>query len=60
MQEPSTEMRRRLVGWGVTPAGPPQHTRSSELMPGIRQGSPVMLKLALVDEEERGGALLDW
>ena len=53
-------MRRRLAAWGVTPAGAPVLTPSSELMPGIRDGLPVMLKIALVDEEVRGAALLQW
>lgn len=53
-------MSRRLSGWGVTPTGPPQVTPSSELMPGTRAGLPVMLKIARVDEEVRGGALMDW
>ena len=53
-------MRRRLAGWGVAPAGAPLLTPSSELMPGIREGIPVMLKIALVDEEVRGAALLEW
>ncbi|WEO77536.1 aminoglycoside phosphotransferase family protein [Cryobacterium sp. SO2] len=60
MREASGEMRRRTAGWGVTPAGPPQFTPSSELLPGIRDGLPVMLKIARVDEEVRGAALLHW
>ncbi|MGY4858976.1 aminoglycoside phosphotransferase family protein [Cryobacterium sp. AP23] len=60
MQEPSIQMRRRVAAWGVAPAGPAQRTPSSELLPAIRDGLPVMLKIALVDEEVRGGALLDW
>jgi streptomycin 6-kinase len=61
MHEPSDEMRRRLVAWGVTPTGPGFSTPSSELMPGrTRLGAAVMLKLALVDEEVRGAALLRW
>ncbi|TFD84367.1 3'-kinase [Cryobacterium lactosi] len=53
-------MRRRLAAWGVTPSGPGWRTPSSELMPGTRQGLPVMLKIALVEEEVRGAALLQW
>ncbi|MET0954870.1 MAG: aminoglycoside phosphotransferase family protein [Cryobacterium sp.] len=60
MQESSPEMHRLMAAWGVTPAGPPLLTPSSELIAGVRQGLPVMLKIALVDEEVRGGALLDW
>ena len=58
--EPSTQMRRRLAAWGVTPSGPGLRTPSSELMPGTFQGRPVMLKIALVEEEARGAALLQW
>jgi len=53
-------MRARLAAWGVTPTGPGFTTASSELMPGTRGGIPVMLKIALVDEEVRGAALLQW
>jgi streptomycin 6-kinase len=61
MREPSDEMRRRLAAWGVTPTGPGFSTPSSELMPGsTRLGAPVMLKIALLDEEARGAALLEW
>ena len=60
MQEPSIEMRRRLAAWRVTPAGAPELTPSSELMRGSREGLPVMVKIALVDEEVRGAALLQW
>ena len=58
--EPSMQMRRRLAAWGVTPSGPGLRTPSSELMPGTCQGRPVMLKIALVEEEVRGSALLQW
>jgi len=60
VEEPSIQMRRRLAAWGVTPSGPGLRTPSSELMPGTFQGRPVMLKIALVEEEARGAALLQW
>ena len=53
-------MHRWLAAWGVRPSGPPQLTPSSERIAGVRQDLPVMLKIALVDEEVRGGALLNW
>nr|WP_233199651.1 aminoglycoside phosphotransferase family protein [Cryobacterium sp. N22] len=53
-------MRRWLAAWGVTPSGPGLRTPSSELLPGTCQGLPVMLKIALVEEEVRGAALLQW
>jgi streptomycin 6-kinase len=60
MREPSEEMRRWLTAWGVTPTGSAIVTPSSELMPGLRLGDPVMLKIARVEEEARGAALLQW
>jgi streptomycin 6-kinase len=60
VEEPSIEMRRQLAAWGVTPSGPGLRTPSSELMPGTCQGLPVMLKIAMVEEEARGAALLQW
>jgi streptomycin 6-kinase len=53
-------MRAQLAAWGVTPDGPGFSTASSELQPGIRGGRPVMLKIALIEEEARGAALLEW
>jgi len=60
MRDASDDMRARLAAWGVIPAGPVRSTASSELLPGTCEGRPVMLKIALVDEEVRGAALLDW
>lgn len=40
--------------------GPVLLTESSELMAGIRQGTPVMVKIATVEEEVRGSHLLKW
>jgi streptomycin 6-kinase len=60
MQQPSAEMRDRLMDWSVLPTGPVQVTATSELMAGSRDGRPVMLKIARVEEEARGGALLAW
>jgi streptomycin 6-kinase len=60
MTRPSSEMRRLLAAWNVAPAGAVIVTPSSELLPGIRRGRPVMLKIALIEEEARGAALLQW
>jgi streptomycin 6-kinase len=57
---PAAELQRLLAAWDVTPVGPVVVTASSQLVPGIRRGRPVMLKLALVEEEARGAALLQW
>lgn len=58
--QPSAQMRAHLAAWGVTPTGPSQRTASSELLAGTRAGRPVMQKIALVEEEARGAALLAW
>lgn len=60
MLDASDDMRARLAVWGVIPAGPVRSTTSSELLPGTCEGRPVMLKIARVDEEVRGAALMDW
>ncbi|NQX10696.1 phosphotransferase [Microbacteriaceae bacterium VKM Ac-2855] len=44
--------------WRVEPTGPAFATMSSELLPGRRDGAPVMLKLARIEEERRGIAVL--
>ena len=60
MLESSRDMTERLAAWTVTPTGPGFSTASSELRPGTHRGVPVMLKIARVDEEVRGAALLQW
>jgi streptomycin 6-kinase len=60
MTQPSIPMRRWLTAWGVVPTGSAIVTPSSELVPGMRLGVPVMLKIARVEEEARGAALLQW
>ena len=49
-----------LARWQLTPDGEPLTTPSSVLLPVRSGGVPAMLKLALVDEERRGGAVLAW
>jgi streptomycin 6-kinase len=49
-----------LGRWGLAPDGEPIITRSSRLLP-VRQNSvAATLKIASVDEEKSGGALLVW
>ena len=51
MQQPSSIMAQYLARWDVTQSGSAFSTPSSELVPGIKYAVPVMLKVALIDEE---------
>lgn len=46
--------------WGLDPDGAPIVTRSSRILPVRRQGVPAILKIAVEDEEKRGGSLMAW
>ena len=49
-----------LDRWGLTPDGAPILTPTSRLLP-VRAGHvPAMLKIALADDEKRGGRLMHW
>ena len=50
----------RLRAWGAEPTGEVWRTPSSDLAAGIRGGEPVMLKVARIEEERRGGRLMAW
>ena len=50
----------RLARWGLDPDGEPIATRGGRLLPVRRRGVPAMLKIAVTDEEARGGRLLSW
>lgn len=50
----------RLRGWGAEPTGETWDTPSSALAAGVRDGLPVIAKLARVEEERRGGRLMAW
>src|SRR5436305_6679363 len=50
----------RLRAWGAEPTGEVWTTGSSDLVAGRRDGVPVMLKVARIEEERRGGRLLAW
>jgi len=52
--------RDRLQRWALTPDGAPIETRGSSLLPVRRRGVPAMVKIAMEDEERRGGALMAW
>jgi streptomycin 6-kinase len=52
--------QERLLVWGAEPTGEVWRTGSSDLVAGRRGGVPVMLKVARIEEERRGGRLLAW
>ena len=47
-----------LERWGLTPDGTPIVTATSKLLPVRVDGLPAMLKIAVHDEEKRGGILM--
>jgi streptomycin 6-kinase len=49
-----------IQAWALVPDGVPVVTHSSRLLPVRWQGLPAMLKVATVDEEKRGGLLMQW
>jgi streptomycin 6-kinase len=49
-----------LRRWDLVSDGAPIVTRTSRLLPVRRHGAPAMLKLALDEEERRGGRLMTW
>ena len=49
-----------LARWNLTPDGDPIITSTSRLLPVRSDNAPAMLKLALVDDEKRGGRLMKW
>ncbi len=50
----------RLRAWGAEPTGEAWTTGSSWLAAGVRGGLPVVVKVARIEEEARGGRLLAW
>jgi len=49
-----------LDRWRLTPDGEPIITHSSGLLPVQQGGIPVMLKIALSEEERAPGILMSW
>jgi streptomycin 6-kinase len=49
-----------LKRWALTPDGEPIITNTSRLLPVRSGGAPAMLKIALIEEERRGGLLMSW
>jgi streptomycin 6-kinase len=49
-----------IRAWNLEPAGKPFTTHTSTLLPALRDGEPVMLKLTDEPDELRGGHVLAW
>ncbi|ANC39671.1 3'-kinase [Hafnia alvei] len=49
-----------LTRWNLQADGASIKTHSSQLLPVLCDGRPLMLKLALVEEERRGADLMQW
>ena len=49
-----------ITRWGLVPDGHPISTHSSDLLPALKDGVPVMLKIARVTEEQSGALLMQW
>jgi streptomycin 6-kinase len=52
--------RNYLERWQLVPDGDPIITTTSRLLPVRSGGAPAMLKIAIVEEERRGGRLMTW
>ena len=51
---------KHIVRWGLVPDGDPISTHSSDLLPALKDGVPVMLKIARPEEEKSGALLMKW
>jgi streptomycin 6-kinase len=49
-----------LERWGLNPDGKPIITATSKLLPVRVSGLPAVLKIAVLEEEKRGGLLMIW
>jgi streptomycin 6-kinase len=49
-----------LRKWGLTPAGEPIVTHTSQLLPVLSQGHPAMLKVTDAEDERHGHLLMRW
>jgi streptomycin 6-kinase len=52
--------RSHIKRWGLVPDGDPISTHSSDLLPALKDGVPVMLKIARVTDERLGARLMEW
>ena len=61
MEKPDAHFEPWLTRWDVTADGQPFTTRfGSHLLPVRHKGAPAMLKIAVQEEERRGGELMEW
>ena len=51
---------KHIARWGLVPDGDPISTHSSDLLPALKDGVPVMLKIARPEEERSGALLMKW
>lgn len=51
---------KHIARWGLVPDGDPISTHSSDLLPALKDGAPVMLKIARPEEEKSGALLMQW
>jgi streptomycin 6-kinase len=54
------DFEKYIARWGLVPDGDPISTHSSDLLPALRDGAPVMLKIARPKEEQDGALLMKW
>lgn len=54
------QIERFVANWHLQPDGAPFSTHTSVLLPALRNGRPVMLKLTPEPDEIRGAGLLAW
>jgi streptomycin 6-kinase len=57
---PAPSLDEYLERWSLAPDGRPIITATSKLRPIRVNGQPGMLKIAVLDEEKRGGLLMIW
>ena len=51
---------RYLARWDLVPDGDPITTRAAHLLPALRSGEPVILKLSVEEDERLGGDVMAW
>lgn len=53
-------LEAHILRWNLSADGLPFATYTSRLLSVLRDGVPAMLKLATIEDESRGGRLLEW
>jgi streptomycin 6-kinase len=54
------DFEKYIARWGLILDGDPISTHSSDLLPALKDGVPVMLKIARPEEERSGALLMQW